>query len=314
MTILLDMKGWDPHPWIAAIKRADPERQVVTAVAQENASAIRYAWVWRPRTGILSNLPNLELIVNLGAGVDALLADATIPTHVPIVRALDPNITMRMTEWIVLQVLYHHRHIPAYLEQQRQRIWRALPQPAASAVTVGILGCGALGTSAGVALRHVGFEVIGWSRTAKEETRFKVFAGGDCLPSFLGQTDILVCLLPLTPETRGVLSYGLFRQLKRGGALAGPVLVNAGRGAQQIDADILRALDDGTLWAASLDVFDPEPLALTSQLWAHPRAFVTPHIAADSEPEAMSGYVIKQIRRHEQGLPLDMTVDRGRGY
>lgn len=314
MTILLQSAGWDLAPWRAALLAQAPERRVVMVADEGSYGEVRYAWVWKPPQGLIARLPNLEVIVNLGAGVDAILADPTIPPAIPIIRAMEPDITMRMTEWVAMQVLYHHRQMPAYAEQQRARIWKELPQWAASAVTVGIMGAGALGQSAARVLLQLGFQVIGWSRTAKAESQFRVHHGPVGLDDFLARTDILVCLLPLTTETTGIIDYSLLRRLKRNGRLGGPVLINAGRGKQQIEADILRALEDGTLVGASLDVFESEPLPAASPLWSHPKVTMTPHIAADSDAEAMTTHILRQLAKHEAGLPMDIMVDRSRGY
>ena len=314
MTILLHSTGWDLAPWIAALKGQAPGRSVITSTDEARFGEVRYAWVWKPPAGLIARLPKLEVIVNLGAGVDAILADPTIPPAIPIIRAMDPNITMRMTEWVVMQVLFHHRQMPTYLAQQRTGSWNPLPQQAASAVTVGLMGMGVLGQSAAKILRPLGFEVIGWSRTPKRQLDLTVYDGEAGLTEFLNRTDILVCLLPLTPETTGILSHPLLRRLKRNGPLGGPVLINAGRGGEQIEADILRALDDGTLVGATLDVFQTEPLPASSPLWAHSKVVVTPHVAADSDPEAMTAYVLEQLARHEAGQRMANLVDRRRGY
>lgn len=315
MTILIHTKDWEPAFWVEQIRAHAPERKTVTEITDKRALAeVRYAMVWKPTPGVLAALPKLEVIFNLGAGVDAILSDKTIPPSIPLVRVVDPNMTMRMTEWIVLQVLLHHRQLPAYGAQQAKRIWNELRQSAAKDMTVGILGLGELGISAAKVLHQLGFRVIGWSRTHKAVEGVAGFYGAGGLDAFLGQTDILVCLLPLTAETRGILNADLFRKLKRGGPLGAPVLINAGRGGEQVEKDIVAALDNGTLKAASLDVFETEPLPKESPLWTHPGVVVTPHNAADSEPESLTRYVIGQIRRHEAGQPLQNVVDRARGY
>jgi glyoxylate/hydroxypyruvate reductase len=314
MTLLLAPTGLDPKPWQAALTALAPQRRVVTAADTDALADVRYALVWKPPAGLLARLPSLEVIVNLGAGVDAILADTTVPPTIPIIRSVDPNITGRMTEWVVLQVLTHFRQMPAYQAQQRERRWQDLPQKAASAATVGLMGVGVLGQHAATALRLLGFNVVGWSRMPKSVLGFPVHHGEAGLTDFLGATDILVCLLPLTPETTGILNYPLFQRLRRTGPLGGPVLINAGRGGEQVEGDILRALDDGTLLGATLDVFETEPLPLSSRLWQHPKVFITPHVAADSDPEAMTAYVLDQLARHEAGLPMATVVDRRAGY
>jgi len=313
MTILLQT-ATDPRAWLLALGAAAPERPVLTKDAADHFAEVRYAMVWRPPQGLLAQLPNLAVIFNLGAGVDALLADATIPKHIPIVRSVDPDITGRMTEWVVLQALYHFRQMPAYQAQQHRRLWQDLPQQAASAATVGLMGVGVLGQSAAKVLRALGFNVIGWSRTAKRGLGFPVHHGEPELADFLAATDLLVCLLPLTAETTGILNYGLFQRLKRSGPIGGPVLINCGRGGQQVEMDILRALDDNTLVSATLDVFETEPLPVESPLWRHPKVMITPHVAADSDPEAMTAHVLGQIARFEAGRPMETVVDRATGY
>jgi glyoxylate/hydroxypyruvate reductase len=233
---------------------------------------------------------------------------------VPIVRVAQDDLTERMSEYVVLHCLMHLRDQRRYDAQQRDRVWRDdRHPPKASEVRVGLMGFGVLGQDAARKLRTMGFDVAGWSRGAKRVEGFPVFAGHE-IDAFLARTDILVSLLPLTGNTRGILNRELFQKLPRDGALGGPVLINAGRGGLQVEADILACLDDGTLRAATLDVFETEPLPDDSALWSHPRVTVTPHNAAVSEPEATARYIVDQIRRFERGEPLQNVVDPGRGY
>ena len=315
MSILIAADSWDAGTWAGLIQSAEPNRTVAIDIAKTDPAKIRYALVWKPPPGLLKQLPKLEVIFNLGAGVDAILADESVPKHVPIVRVVDPNLTARMTEWVVLQVLMQHRRMPMYLEAQRRRTWLdAVDQPPASAVTVGFLGLGVLARDAARVLKTLNFNVIGWSRTAKEVEGLRTFSGPDGLSQMLAETDILVCLLPLTPDTQGILNAELFAKLKRSGPLGGPVLINGGRGPEQVEADILAALDDGTLIGASLDVFETEPLPVTSPLWTHPKVIITPHNAADSDPASLSRYVLRQIGRYERGEALENVVNRDLGY
>jgi glyoxylate/hydroxypyruvate reductase A len=313
MTILLAVSGWEPEVWRERFGALAGRREVRLAPDIGDPAAIRYACVWKPPAGLLAKLPNLRAIFSLGAGVDHLTNDPTLP-DVPIVRIVDPDLTMRMTEYVVLHVLLHHRRMKRYEAQQHERVWRELADPAASEVRVGVMGLGVLGAAAASALASLGFQVAGWARTKKVLPGIDTFAGADELPPFLARTDILVCLLPLTSDLRGILRYDLFRELARDGALGGPALINAGRGGLQIEDDILRALDDGTLTGASLDVFEREPLPTESRLWSHPNVYVTPHNAAQSDPRALTRYVLGQIERFERGEPLENVVDRKRGY
>lgn len=313
MSIGLILTGFRPGPWVERLQRHAPDVPVRVLPDGRDADGIRYALVWKPPRGVLSTLPDLEVIFSLGAGVDHIFTDPDLP-EVPVVRAVDADLTMRMSEYVVMHALIHHRHQRDYDARQRERVWRDRPQAAADAVRGGVMGLGVLGLDASEKLKTIGFDVAGWSRSRKDVPGVACFSGPDGLATFLARTDILVCLLPLTPETRGILNHGLFARLARDGPLGGPVLINAGRGGLQVEADILRALDDGTLKAATLDVFQTEPLPASSPLWSHPRVTVTPHIAADSDPDALCRYVLGQIARHERGELLDHVVDPIRQY
>jgi glyoxylate/hydroxypyruvate reductase len=274
------------------------------------------ALAWQPPPGLLQALPNLRLIVSIGAGVDALLDDPTLP-NVPLVRFVDPDLTGRMAEYIALHVLYHHRRMSEFRALQTQRIWKYLPEPAASQVRVGLMGMGVLGSAAATALKAFGYQLRGWSRTGRTLAGVATFAGDAGLDAFLADTDVLAVVLPLTQTTRGIVNRRLIAKLSRQGRdarLPGPVLINAGRGGLQIDSDILAAVETGELYAASLDVFEREPLPSDHPLWLHPRVVITPHNAAESAPAAIVAYALAQMRRQQNGLPPDNIVDRARGY
>jgi glyoxylate/hydroxypyruvate reductase len=312
--ILLAITGWNPQDWDTRLRAAAPERDVRSWPDRIGSKAdVAYACAWKAPRGLLAEFPNLKVAFSLGAGVDHLVGDPTLPA-VPIVRIVDPDLTMRMTEYVALHVLMHHRRVRLYDRQQRQRLWRDHHQPAARDVAVGIMGLGVLGRDAAAALGRLGFRVAGWSRTAKSLTGVETFHGADGLDRFLARSEILVCLLPHTPATTGILKLSLLRKLKRDGALGGAYLINAGRGALQIDADILAALDEGALAAATLDVFATEPLPADSPLWTHPNITITPHNAAESDPRALIAGVLEQIARFERGEPLQNVIDRRLGY
>jgi glyoxylate/hydroxypyruvate reductase A len=312
--ILIAVTGLDPKGWEERLRALAPGRDVRLWPERLGEPAdIVYACAWRAPRGLFAGMPRLKAIFSLGAGVDHVLADPDLP-DVPVVRIVDPDLTMRMTEYVVLHVLMHHRRQRRYDAQQRARIWREHAQPPASAVAVGVMGLGVLGRDAAAALQRIGFRVAGWSRTPKRLPGIETFHGDDGLDAFLRRTEILVCLLPATPATQGILSPELLRMLKRDGEAGGAYLINAGRGALQVDADILAALDEGSLAGATLDVFPTEPLPTASALWAHPQVTITPHNAATSDPAALVANVLRQIARCEAGLPLEHTVDRAAGY
>jgi len=314
MSIALIMDSWRPESWENAIHAVDPQRRVnIWPDRMGDAADVRYALVWRPPHGSLKSLKGLEVIFNLGAGVDHLLADPTLPDK-PIVRVVLDDMTMRMSEYVVWQVLRHHRQGPLIAANQQSKVWHPVEQWAASAVRIGIMGLGVLGEDAAKKLAMLGFQVAGWSRSPKTIAGVECFSSEGGLDRFLARSDILVVLLPLTAATRGIIDARLLCKLAKDGPLGGPVLINAGRGGLQVEADIVKCLDKGELFAASLDVFETEPLPSESPLWHHPKVTVTPHIAADSDPRSIVTYIMGQIRRHEAGEPLAHVVDRKRGY
>lgn len=315
MNLLFATRGWEPEPWVERFRSLLPDRAIVTPQDIFDPASIHYAAVWRHEPGILQHLPNLRAIFSLGAGVDHIFADADLPS-VPIVRVVDEDLRDRMSEWVLLHVLLHHRQQRMYDWQQHEKIWdEDAQQPAAKDVRVGILGLGVLGADAAMKLKLIGFDVAGWSRSRKDLTGIGCFAGEAELPAFLARTDILVCLLPLTPQTRGILNRELFEHLARDGRLGGgPILLNAGRGGLQNEQDILDCLEDGTLQAASLDVFVTEPLPADSPLWEHPRVTLSPHNAAISEPSAVATYIARCIEAFERGEALENVVDRQLQY
>ena len=307
-------ENWSPQRWKSRFVDVCRNRDVILLPDPAlDPAGVHYAAVWKPKPGDLAAFPNLRVIFNLGAGVDALMADKSLP-DVPLVRVAVSDLTERMTEYVVLHVLMHHRQELYLRDSQREKRWAPRFQWAASAVTVGIMGLGTLGANAAEVLRQIGFRVAGWSGSAKQIDGVTCFHGAGQFDAFLRQTDILVCLLPLTAETQHILDRDVFAKLNRSSPLGAPVLINAGRGGLQNEADILQCLDDGTLGAASLDVYETEPLPANSPFWSHPKVVLTPHNAADTDPDEISKYVARQIERFEAGGKLENVVDRTRGY
>lgn len=308
--ILVASGPWEPDPWAAPIRADEPDRPLFIWPDLPDPAAIRYALVWKPPPGLLATLANLEVIFSLGAGVDHVVFQEGLP-DVPIVRVVSPDLTQRMTEWVVLQVLMHHRRQRVYDRLQAERRWKELRQPPAADIRVGIMGMGILGRDSAEVLVRLGFQVAGWSRKPARLAAVESFSGSEGLDAFLARTDILVCLLPLTPETRGILSIPLFEKLARDGALGcGPIIINGGRGGLQIEADIVAALETGVLAGASLDVFEREPLDPASPLWKFPDVVITPHVAAASEAATIAPEIHRHILAYEAGQPLKNVIDR----
>ena len=314
MTLLIAISGWDPKPWRAHMEALLPSHEIVMLGEPFDRASVRYALSWRHPPGALKNLPNLRMILSLGAGVDHLFADPALPDR-PIVRVVDPDLTNRMSEWVVMHALLHLRQLRRYERQQRERVWEDDDQqPKAGDVQIGLLGLGVMGQDAAAKLKALEFQIAGWSASLKLLPDVACFSGAEGLKRMLKQTDMLIALLPLTPATRGILNAPLLSQLKRDGPLGGPILINAGRGGLQVEADILAALDSGALKGASLDVFEHEPLPADSRLWSHPAVYISPHNAAISSPKAIAALVARQIEADERGEPPAHLVHRRRGY
>lgn len=295
--------------WVPALKRHLEGREIRLWPDLGEVQDIEYALVWDPPPGLLASLPNLKAIFSVGAGVDHIAADPERPKHLPVIRMVEEGLTAGMTEYVVMQVLYHHRDMLAYRHQAAEKIWREIPAVPAHQRRIGILGLGVLGQDAARMLVRFGFDVAGWSRMPKEIEGVTCFHGPEGLDQMLARTDILVCLLPLTPATRGILNGELFAKLPRGACL-----INVGRGGHQVERDLLEALDSGQLREATLDVFEEEPLPADSPLWSHPQVIVTPHIASMTMPETAAKAVGENIKRMEAGLPPLNVVDFERGY
>jgi glyoxylate/hydroxypyruvate reductase A len=273
------------------------------------ADEIGYAVVWRPPHGALQAFPNLSCVFALGAGVDAITSDPGYPRTVPLSRMVDPTLTQAMTEYVVLHVLYNHRRQRDFEALQRLRKWRLLAARRAEEVQVGIMGLGVLGQDALRALKPLGYRLAGWSASPKAIGGVATFHGPEGLTPFLQHTDILVCLLPLTPQTAGILNRETLGRLPRSA-----FLINAARGGHMNAEDVLALLDEGHLGGATLDVFPEEPLPESSPFWTHPRVTVTPHAAASTDPRAIAKHIVDTIHGMERGEKPGNLVDLARGY
>jgi glyoxylate/hydroxypyruvate reductase A len=311
--LLLHLSDVDEANWAEQFRTALAPYRVVRRGDDFDPAAVRYIFVWKPKPDAFEGLTGLRAVLSLGAGVDALLRHEALP-DAPIVRFVDADLSQRMSDYVVAHVTMHHRLYTRFQADQKARRWSQLYPPAASETTVGIMGMGVLGQDAVRRLLPLGFALRSWSRTPKSIEGVEGFAGDGTFDDFLAGTDILVNLLPLTPQTTGILGSATFGKLRRDRLAGGPVIINAARGGHQREADIVAALADGTLGAASLDVFETEPLPADSPLWAIENCYITPHIAAISNETSGVRYFGEIIRRHEAGDALINVVDRQRGY
>jgi glyoxylate/hydroxypyruvate reductase A len=320
LALLVATTGWSAERWAERIRPLLPEHAILVtgrdglyAGPDADLTSVGYVLAWKPPQETLERLPALRAIFSLGAGVDHILSLHRLP-DVPVARIVDADLTGRMVEYVAWQALDHLRRGPAYRRRQAEHRWDDAEQPAARDVTVGIMGLGVMGKAAVDILLRLGFRVRGWTRSPREVKDLETFSGAAGLDRFLAGTDILVSLLPLTPDTTGLVDRSLLRKLKREGPLGGPVFINAGRGGTQVERDLAEALADGTLAGASLDVFAEEPLSADSPLWGLPNVTITPHVAAVSNPPALARQIAEQIMAFERGEPLNHLIDRTRGY
>jgi glyoxylate/hydroxypyruvate reductase A len=300
--ILFASTSEPPGRWIPALQAALPDDRFVL----EPAADIDIALVAQPPPRTFERLPNLKLIQSLWMGVDQLLANPSLPRRVPIARLLDPGMIAAMTETVLAHVLDWHKLHFRYREQQAQKTWQQLPQVLAGERTIGLLGVGELGTAVGQALFANGFRVLGWSRRQKQ------VSGIECITDLngvLARSDLIICMLPLTPQTRRILNAQTFSQMPEGACL-----INVARGGHVVERDLAVALDSGWLTHAYLDVFETEPLDPESPLWRNPRVTITPHVAALTDPRTALPEIVRNIERVRRGEPPEGLVDRAAGY
>ncbi|MCK5620812.1 MAG: glyoxylate/hydroxypyruvate reductase A [Alphaproteobacteria bacterium] len=295
--------------WREAFKRHMPDLDFRDWDEPGDVADIEFAMVWKPPRGVLRGFPNLKVIFSLGAGVDHLFSDPELPEGVPVVRMIEPELTRGMTEYVVLHVLRHHRRQREMEANQRAEKWEMISVPTAPSRKVGVMGLGELGGAAALALTALEFDVAGWSRSPKEFPGVECFHGDFGMDAFLARTEILICLLPLTAETEGILNAELFAKLPKGASL-----INAARGGHQVEEDILAALDRGQLSETTLDVFREEPLPAGHPCWRHPRVTITPHNASLTDPDGAVRQVIENIQRIRRGEPPSNIVDSKAGY
>lgn len=308
MTILYTSEATRGAEWASVLARKAPDIPFRIWPDVGDPDEIHYLVSWIPPEGIFERIPKLEALFSIGAGVDQLDL-AKVPAHVPVVRMVEPGLIAGMVDYVSMAVLAIHRDLVFYVGQQRQRVWQSKRVVLAQDRRVGVLGLGMLGEAVCERLVSLGFQTAGWSRTRRDIDGVRCFAGKEQMDAFLAGSDILVCLLPLTPATQDILDAGLFAKLPRGASL-----VSTGRGGHLNQDDLLAALDSEQLSCAILDVTIPEPLPAEHPLWAHPKILITPHVASKPQAETAMDALIENIRRHRAGQPMLGLVDRMRGY
>jgi len=305
----VEFAGRPREIWIPELERGLPEVEVRAAPEFGDRAEIDYALVWKPEPGMLASLPNLKVIFSIGAGADHILADPERPPQLPVVRMIDGYLRDMMSEYALLAVLYFHRFMPAYRREQAAEVWHRRWPHYTPETGIGLLGLGAIGQDIAEKLTRLGFPVHGWSRTPHQISRITCHHGAGGLDEMLPHCRYLVCVLPLTEATRGIINARTLARLP-----VGAVVVNLGRGGHVVDEDLLAALDSGHLEGAFLDVFNAEPLPRGHPYWRHPKVVMTPHIAGEIVPRSAARSVAENIRRHQRGEPLLGVLELDRGY
>lgn len=300
---------WFENGWKDALLALDPSLDIRIWPEVGDFKEIDAAFVWCHPYGLLNEFPNLKLIASLAAGVDHIFADKHLPKQVPIVRVMDPYMANDITQYVLACVLQHVKRMEAWDSYQKEKRWMKRPPFNFAEKTIGIMGLGFLGEKSARALLHIGLKVIGWRNSAKELDGIKTFFGKAQLKDFLAQSEILICMLPLTSETLNILNKETFSLLPKGS-----FLINLGRGEELVEEDLLQALDSGQLSGAFLDVFRQEPLPPEHPFWIHPKIHVTPHIASVTNAATAAPQVLDNYHRMMTGKPLMNKVDTEKGY
>lgn len=309
MSIQVISSRIDNDVWFQGISESLPEENVYLYPDEGNPEEVEYAIVWKPAPGVFTKYPNLKVIASMGAGVDHILDDPDLPAHVLVTRITDEFLTKDMGEYVLQMMMNYLRNFKDIQRAQEENRWAHGLYRRLSDVSVGIMGIGELGIYSAELLRDMGCKVNGWSRTPKEINGVTTFAGDQEMDEFLSKSEVVVCLLPLTNETTGILNKELFNKMPQGG-----YIINVARGQHLVDEDLIDAIDSGKLSGAALDVFHKEPLPTNHPFWQHSKITITPHVASFTKPEAVIPKLVDNFNRMRNGDPLVNAVDLQKGY
>lgn len=298
----------DMIPFRDAILTVDPNVDVDIWPNTTNPARVQFAVAWHHPHQVWKSYPNLKVISSLGAGVDHLLKDSSIPENIKLTRVVVPSLADQMRDYVMTAVLNIIRNSDLYRNQQQNSVWRSQPSYLKNKLTVGVMGLGEMGRATAKKLQLNGFIVNGWAQSEKKIDGISTFTSG-YLEEFLNRSNILVNLLPLTPQTDGILDLNLFKKLKKPA-----FLINVARGEHLVEEDLVYALDKEIITHAVLDVFSTEPLPASHPFWGRKKITITPHIASVTDPDEVAALLVENYKRALSGMELLNEIDRKRGY
>ena len=304
--LLISSSVWNPRPWVEGLGQSGRVGKIHVCPTHEDLSNVEGLLVWKPLDkGVVTKLPKLKWISSLGAGVDHLVSDPQIPSHIPITRIVDPFLARDMTNYVIMGIMMYQRSMLMHLKNQQNSTWNRLTY---TPLKVGVMGLGALGKHLAEHLVNLGFKVFGYSRTPKQISGVTSFTH-EQMDDFLANAEVLVNLLPVTSATTDILDKSLFDRLPNDA-----YLINVARGNHLKEEDLISSLNSGKLSGALLDVFKEEPLPENNPLWAHSKVTITPHVASVTTPESAIRLLLENIQRLQEGQPLLHVIDRSIGY
>ncbi len=309
MSLLLIAPDRDMQPLKEALHKVDTNLDVEIWPNISDKKKVQFAVVWRHPTHIFEEFPNLRTVSSLGAGVDHILNDETISKNITICRVISDELVNQMKEYLLNAVLSYQRCTYTYFKQQINGIWKPYPNKVRSEFTIGVMGLGKIGLPIAKQFNDLGYKTVGWSKSEKQLKDLDTFSGEAELKSFLNKTTVLICLLPLTSETKEILNLEIFKQLDQPG-----YLINVGRGEHLVDEDLIYAIEKEWIEGATLDVFNEEPLPEKHPFWNRDNVIITPHVSSISQPQHIASQLVENYKRTLSGMSLKNRVDRKKEY
>lgn len=309
MSFLIVSPGKDPKPWVKALQNQHPGLNIYVYPEEHDKEDVDFVLAWKHPRGLFKNYPNLKVIASMGAGVDHITSDPDLPENIRITKVVDNMLEEDMGNFVLSLILNYQRDLLIYQKQQAEKKWNPVTYKRNKDVKVGILGLGHLGQKTAKTLAKNGFKVHGFSKTPKEIDQVESFSGEDQMEAFLAESEILVNLLPLTPETEKILNKTLFEKLPEGA-----YVINVARGEHLVELDLIEMLDQGHLSGAAMDVFWQEPLPDDHPFWEHPKVFITPHIASVTHPNYVVPQIVENYERMMEEEPLKNVIEQEKGY